>query len=214
MAGTSYAVLEKIGRIRLSDNFFLREFLYSETAIAQGIANVPENLDLAVEVGTALCRELLEPLQARFGRIHVRSGYRSSTVNEAGNRLGFNCASNESNYANHIWDCRDGHGSAGATACIVIPAVADVLGTPGEWVQLAWWIHDHLPYASIQFFAKMLAFNLQWHERPQRTIYSYVGWHDEAGIWRNSGYLTKPGMANHGGDHGEHYRTLDEGFRR
>ena len=38
---------------------------------------------------------------------------------------------------------------------------------------MAWWIHDHLPYASLYFFAKLGAFNIGWHEAPERRIDSY-----------------------------------------
>jgi hypothetical protein len=54
---------EDLGRIRLSKNFCLREFLYSEIANIHGQTNLPENLDLAIEVGKKLCTELLEPLK-------------------------------------------------------------------------------------------------------------------------------------------------------
>ena len=121
----SFAALDRIGRIRLSEHFFLRDFLYSETAIKHGLINVPDNLDLAIEAGTRLCNELLEPLQARFGRLHIRSAFRSCAVNGLGNELGLNCARNEVNFADHIWDRRDASGHMGATACVVIPEVAD-----------------------------------------------------------------------------------------
>src|SRR5262245_49014909 len=44
---------------------------------------------LAVEAGTQLCRKLLEPLQKTFGRIGVRSGYRSREVTAFGAERGF-----------------------------------------------------------------------------------------------------------------------------
>jgi hypothetical protein len=43
--------------------------------------NVPDDPKLAIHVGQRLCEELLEPLNATFGRIAVRSAYRSPTVN-------------------------------------------------------------------------------------------------------------------------------------
>ena len=86
--------LEKLGRTRLSPSFYLRDFLYSEIAQIYGLANVPENPDLAIEAGTRLCEELLEPLQKKFGRLAIRSGYRSCEVNQLGNeRLGKEFAS-------------------------------------------------------------------------------------------------------------------------
>ena len=184
--------LEELGRVRLSRNFFLREFLYSEIAVIHGLANIPDDPDLAIAAGRRLCEELLEPLQAVFGRIAIRSAYRNAEVNGFGNRHGLNCASNEASAADHIWDRRDSEGCMGATATIVIPSVWDRRGEIGSWQPLAWWIHDHLPYASLCFFPKLWAFNIQWHERPRRTIHSYA---------EPRGLLTKPGMANHAGSH-------------
>jgi len=89
------AALEKLGRVRLSENFFMRDFLYSEIAAMHGFSNVPEAPDLAIAAGTKLCEELLEPLQETFGRIAIRSSYRSPEVNRFGNENGLNCARNE-----------------------------------------------------------------------------------------------------------------------
>ena len=71
----SVDALEELGRVRLSRSFFMRDFLYSEIANFYGVQNVPENPDLAVEVGRHLCEELLEPLNATFGRLAIRSAY-------------------------------------------------------------------------------------------------------------------------------------------
>jgi len=101
---TSYDKLEDLGRVRLSQHFFMRDFLYSEIAVWHGLRNVPDHPEQAVAVGKLLCEHLLEPLQATFGRIHIRSAYRSPQVNKFGNENKLNCASNESNYAAHIWD--------------------------------------------------------------------------------------------------------------
>lgn len=96
--------LEKLGRERLSKSFFMRDFLYSEIANHYGIPNIPNDLDLAIEAGKLLCEELLEPLQATFGRLAIRSAYRSRAVNDLGNEKKHNCASSDSNRAAHIWD--------------------------------------------------------------------------------------------------------------
>ncbi|MEK8089582.1 hypothetical protein [Thermithiobacillus plumbiphilus] len=121
----SMEALETLGRVRLSRSFYMRDFLYSEIANFHGIPNIPDDPDLAIEVGRQLCETLLEPLQATFGRITIRSAYRSCAVNEFGNHHKLNCASNEANHARHIWDRRDAAGHKGATACIVIPWFAD-----------------------------------------------------------------------------------------
>lgn len=193
--------LEELGRVRLSKNFFFRDFLFSEIANFYAIPNMPEDPDLAIEAGRHLCEELLEPLQATFGRLHIRSGYRSSTLNDYGNKNGLNCASNDATAADHIWDLRDRNSCIGATACVVVPWVWDHHQKPGDWQKLAWWIHDHLPYASLQFFPKLWAVNIQWHEKPVRAISSYA---------EPRGVLTKIGMPNNEGDHSESYVGFPE----
>ncbi len=191
--------LEELGRVRLSANFFLRDFLYSEIADFHGIPNLPTEPDLAIEAGRRLCETLLEPLQATFGRIAVRSGYRSSEVNQYGNQKGGQCASNAANAAYHIWDRRDAEGRMGAGACIVIPWFADRYAEGADWRALAWYIHDQLPYSHLQFFPKLAAFNIQWHEQPIRRIDSFIA---------PRGCLTKAGMANHEGGHDAWYRDF------
>ena len=199
------SALDEFGRTRLSKNFFMRDFLYSEIANLHGIPNIPDNPDLAIAAGSKLCADLLEPLQDRFGRIAIRSAYRSAAVNSFGNeqqrqgKAGYSCASNESSYAGHIWDRRDGEGYMGATACIVIPTFADRYNSGADWRALAWWVHDHLPYSRQQFFPKRAAFNLTWHERPERRIDSFIA---------PVGCLTKPGMANHTGSHSDWYEGV------
>jgi hypothetical protein len=186
--------LEELGRVRLSRSFFLREFLYSEIANFYRISNIPDDPDLAIEVGRRLCTDLLEPLVETFGRISIRSSYRSARVNAFGNKNGLNCARNQND--GHIWDARDSDGSKRATACIVVPWYLERYEATQDWRPLAWWIHDHLPYSELMFFPKLAAFNIRWSEHPRRRIYSHA---------KPRGWLTKPGMANHAGRHDEMY---------
>lgn len=81
----SVATLNDLGRVQLSKTYYMREFLYSEIGNLHGIPNIPENPDLAIEVGKRICEDLLEPLQDRFGRIAIRSAYRTKQVNGFGN---------------------------------------------------------------------------------------------------------------------------------
>lgn len=194
---TTYAQLEDFGRTRLSQHFFMRDFLHSEIAAWYGLRNLPDDPQRAIYAGSRLCAELLEPLQATFGRIHVRSGYRSPVVNALGNRNQHNCASNESNYAAHIWDYPDANGHHGATACIVIPWLLDHIERGGHWSDMAWWIHDHLPYANLTFFNQLAAFNIRWHEAPVRRVDSYAA---------PKGCLIRPGTPGSPGMHAEHYQ--------
>jgi hypothetical protein len=192
---------EDFGRIRLSKSFFMREFLYSEIANIHGLTNLPENPDLAIESGRKLCAELLEPLQDMFGRISIRSGYRSPEVNQLGNDRYGNCASNEADKGRHIWDQRSADGGMGAMATIVVPWLVDKREEGLSWTSMAWWIHDNLPYSDLQFFPKLFAFNIGWHEHPKRRVASFV---------TPRGLLTKPGMDNHEGVHVSEY----QGFPR
>jgi hypothetical protein len=173
-APKSVEALEDLGRVRLSRSFYMREFLYSEIANVYGARNIPENPDLAIANGKRLCEDLLEPLNATFGRIAIRSSYRSASINALGNEKGHNCGSNEKNFASHIWDIPDAEGLRGAMACIVVPWFTDRYTKGADWRALAYWIHNHLPYSELQFFPKLCAFNIGWHEKPKRTIYSYI----------------------------------------
>jgi hypothetical protein len=197
---TTVKALEDFGRTRLSDSFFMRDFLHSDIAAIHGIANVPDDLDLAIAAGTALCQDLLEPLQSRFGRISIRSSYRSAAVNQFGNINKLNCASNEKNYAGHIWDRRDAEGRMGATACVVVNRFVPYYERTGDWEAMAWWVHDHLPYSDMQFFPRLAAFNLQWREEPVRAIYSYIP--------PRRGRLTEPGRDNWAGRHDAAYAAM------
>jgi len=160
----------------------MRDMLHSEIAQVHGLLNVPDDPDLAIEVGTRLCEDLLEPLQAHWGRLTIRSAYRSREVNALGNAKGYNCASNEKNAAGHIWDMLDADGCKGATACVVIPDFWDAHQAEGDWQILARWIDAELPYSTLEFFPTLWAFNIQWHEKPLRRVDS---WAAPRGRWAN-----------------------------
>src|SRR6516165_1667320 len=192
---------EDFGRVRLSPSFYMRDFLHSEIGDIHGISNLPDDPDLTIMTGKLLCVHLLEPLQATFGRIAVRSAYRSPAVNSLGNARYKSCGSNERNASRHIWDRRDRYGFIGAMASIVVPWFADRYAAGTSWQAIAWWIHDHLPYSELQFFPKLAAFNIGWHEQPKRRIYSFIA---------PRGLLTKPGMTNHEGSHVGYYRGFPQ----
>jgi hypothetical protein len=187
---------EELGRVRLSKTFFMRDFLYSEIANIHCMTNLPEAPDLAIAAGRCLCEQLLEPLQETFGRLAIRSAYRSPQVNAFGNANAYSCASNETDRARHIWDQRSADGGMGAMASIVVPWLVDRMQNGTPWQAMAWWIHDHLPYSELQFFPKLGAFNIGWHELPRKRITSFAP---------PRGLLTKPGMPNNDGDHAALY---------
>jgi hypothetical protein len=163
--------LTDLGRVRLSQHFFMRDMLYSEVSNVHGVPNIPEDPELAVAVGKKLCTEILEPLHERFGHVAIRSAYRSPTLNKfcnerfiAGEKECW-CTDNEMNSARHIWDRRDAAGNLGATATVVIPSYLEHYERTADFRPLAWWIRDHVPaYAEIYFFPKLCAFNIRWYE--------------------------------------------------
>lgn len=187
----------------------MREFLYSEISQIEGIPNIPDDPELAIEAGRNLCEKVLEPIQDALGRITIRSAYRSCAVNAKGaeNKNQYNCARNEANYAAHIWDRRDENGFMGATACIVVTSFIPYYESTQDWTALAWWIHDHVAdYAKMVFFPKYAAFNISWHEDSNypKSILGRVA----NPVTGKKGYLTKQGMDNFEGDHSEYYRSF------
>lgn len=67
--------------MQLSENFFLAEFVRSDTALRRGIDNTPDiqqimNLKF-------LCENILQPLRDKFGLIVISSGFRSFALNRA-----------------------------------------------------------------------------------------------------------------------------------
>ncbi len=163
--------LEDLGRVRLSRHFFLRDFLYSEIAALNGLTNVPDDPALVIERGRAFATTLLDPLEETFGRVTLRSGYRSGQVNAFGNAHKLNCSRNDHPEECHIWDSPH---AVVAGATVVIPWFADRYAQGRDWRDLAWWVHDHLPYSEMWFFPKLCAFNLSWRPEPWRKIASYV----------------------------------------
>ena len=165
--------LETFGRQRLSKHFYMRDFMYSEINGFYGVKNVPNDPKLVLEHGRQFCAHLLDPLEETFGRISIRSGYRSKELNAYGNKNNLNCARNNNPIECHIWDFQSGD-QAVAGATIVVPWFADQYEQGRDWQDLAWWVHDHIPYSEMWFFPKLAAFNLVWRPIPHHTISSYI----------------------------------------
>ena len=170
----TYAALEKLGRVRLSRHFYLRNFLYSEIGNFYGMPNLPDDPDLLIRSGTRLAEDLLEPLVETFGPIEVRSAHRAPVVNAFGNARGHACSTNARTRANHIWDQRDAQGRMGACATVVIPWFADRYNAGRDWRDLAFWLKAHLRFHEVVFFPQNAAFNLTWREAPEGRVLSYI----------------------------------------
>ena len=204
----SVAELTTLGRVRLSEHFFMREMLYSEVGNHHGMPNVPDDPDLAIEAGTKLCERVLEPLHRAFGGIVVRSAYRSPTLNDfccrRGKETGDNayyCSDNTYGAARHIWDLRDADGHMGATASVIVPWYLERYEKTGDFAPLGWWIRDHVEhYAEALFYPWLCAFNIRWYEGPTDQMICR-----DAPDLPAEEVLTRRGMDNFDGDHADRY---------
>lgn len=82
-SGISSSSLDALSRVRLSQNFILRDFLFCASAAANGLSNCPENTAAVVQAGRVLCEKLLEPIVAHFGRFAITYGYQSRASMDA-----------------------------------------------------------------------------------------------------------------------------------
>lgn len=177
--------LDKLGWVRLSQHFYMRQFLHSEIGIAYGIPNMPDDPELAIETGTVLCEKVLEPIVKQFGPIIIRSGYRSPALNDFGFRNRLMCGSNADNAAFHIWDHLSKGGHKGAAACIVVPGIKQYETELETRQAFANWIDANLDYTGVTFFKRGHSLNIGWSENPTRSIYNLP----------TSRYLVKPSRA-------------------
>ena len=199
------ADLTALGRVRLSEHFFMREMLYSEVANLYGVPNIPEDAEAAIYGGTQLCTLLLEPLKAAFGHVSIRSAYRSPTLNAFCHELHNQgvadswCICNEETYAHHIWDRRDAAGHLGAAATVFIPGYLNYYERTRDWQALGWWLRDHIAhFDQVQFFPAQGAFNIRWYEGPNTRSVGYLDADRRE-------QLTAAGELNFDGDHRAHY---------
>ena len=73
----------------------------------------------------ALCRQMLEPMRRKYGRVSVHSGYRTASHNAA---VGGASASY------HRYDIHDGRDQAADISC--------ERGTPAQWAATANWLRN------------------------------------------------------------------------
>ena len=111
--------------MQLSENFTLGEFLSSQTAVKNGIVNLPTREH--VSNMQHLCQEILQPLRDHFCQpIRITSGYRCPALNQLVHGVGNSM---------HQYGC-----------------AAD-LHLPHEKTGKAWyfWIHNHLDFDQLLF---------------------------------------------------------------
>lgn len=72
--------VESLALTRLSENFILRDFLYSTTSAVLGFPNTPDDPQMVIRAGQSLCQKVLEPLLAQFGKFSITFGYQCRAV--------------------------------------------------------------------------------------------------------------------------------------
>ncbi len=68
--------------MQLSEHFAFEEFIFSQTAVRNGIDNTPNQQQ--IQNLRALCESVLEPIRTLIKQpLHISSGYRSPQLNKA-----------------------------------------------------------------------------------------------------------------------------------
>lgn len=96
---TVAAAWHRANLTRLSSNYILRDFTYSTEAGLMGLANQPEDLEMVIRAGQAICEKVLEPITDQFGRPAITYGYACREAIEAGYEV-----KNPKSSAPHQWD--------------------------------------------------------------------------------------------------------------
>lgn len=105
---------------RLSENFILRDFLYSTQADLLEKANRPsDDPQLVIESGKVLCAKVLEPLIAKFGKLWITFGYQSREVLEA-----TSTQKSATSSSPHQWD-RGTHGKEIYCRVDILPKIVE-----------------------------------------------------------------------------------------
>lgn len=126
------------GNYLLSDNFKLKEFTKSQTAMRRGIKNIPTGTHL--DNLQALCQELLQPVRKLVRRpVIVTSGYRSKELNNV-----LRGASNSQHSKGEAVDFyTTAHTSTEICQMIIDSGLEfDQLIDEGDWVHLSYTQHS------------------------------------------------------------------------
>ncbi len=70
MSKSQIESLNDFARVRLSKHFFMRDFLFSETASVLGLNNLPNNKELAIEAGKVYVKTCLS-LSKTYGGVFM-----------------------------------------------------------------------------------------------------------------------------------------------
>ncbi len=170
--------VRKLARVRLSQSFFMRDFLYSDITVEREETNVPIRSELAVIAGRELCRTILEPLAQTFGGLTIVCGYLNPT----------HCRLNRRDPKVHCWGFLDDNETIVAGASIYLPWFMDQhsLATDGKY--LAGWVIQNLPCDHVLLDCDDNSIILCWTPKPRlltRTRHKGVTTEIETAVLKN-----------------------------
>ena len=156
---------EALARVRLSKHYILRDFLFSTECAARGLSNYPEDPDMVIRAGKALCEKVLEPIRERWGHLITTFGYQS----REGIEWGWSKARRESNRHSsspHMWD-RKCWGEAIYARCDILPiCVEDGEVSKHEFGR---WLMHNLDLDLCMMWRRSNVFCLTISPRPRRV---------------------------------------------
>ena len=156
---------EALARVRLSKHYILRDFLFSTECAARGLSNYPEDPDMVIRAGKALCEKLLEPIRERWGHVITTFGYQSREDIEWGWSKGRREANRHSS-SPHMWD-RKCWGEAIYARCDILPICVE----DGEVSkhEFGHWLMHSLDLDLCMMWRRSNVFCLTISPRPRRV---------------------------------------------
>ena len=161
--------LEKVARTRLSKNFILRDFLYSTSSEVLGVSNTPDDPEMVIRAGKALCVKVLEPLLFEFGHLAITYGYQCrACADRAVSPAQLKSHPNVSNP--HQWD-RGTFGCEVYARVDVLPMCVEDGQVPKD--QYGRWIMHNLDVDLLMQWTRSNVFCITIGPRPRRVWFEW-----------------------------------------
>lgn len=164
---------EKIAQTRLSQNFILRDFLFSTESASLGHTNYPsDSVDQVVASGKQLCAQVLEPILEHFGRFAIIFGYQSRETIERSWTPEDREAKKHSS-SPHQWD-RGTFGTDIYTRVDILPfCVEDGLVSRHDFGH---WVMHHLDIDLLMQYTRSNVYCITIGPKPRRVWLEWVAW--------------------------------------
>ncbi|MGZ8983016.1 MAG: hypothetical protein ACXW11_03560 [Methylotenera sp.] len=166
---------DNLARTRLSQNFILRDFLFSTEAARFGHSNYPsDNLDQVIASGCQLCAKVLEPILEHFGRCAIIFGYMSrETMTIERGWTPEDCAAKKHSSSPHQWD-RGTFGEEIYARVDILPfCVEDGRVSRQDFGQ---WVMHHLDIDLLMQYRRSNVYCITISPKPRRIWLEWVPW--------------------------------------